>query len=82
MEVTIFVERPYLLAQDFRVEERFGFDSHLPGDRIRRHTEKTKGNNQHRTSNLQHPTARQSECRMLNAECRMGGKSRKLKAEG
>jgi hypothetical protein len=27
-------ERPYLLAQDFRVEERFGFDSHLPGDRV------------------------------------------------
>ena len=28
------VEGPHLLAQDFRVEERFGFDSHLPGDRV------------------------------------------------
>ena len=28
------VEGPYLLAEDFRVEERFGFDSHLPGDRV------------------------------------------------
>ena len=25
------IERPHLLAQDFRVEQRFGFDSHLPG---------------------------------------------------
>jgi len=23
-------KRPHLLAQDLRVEERFGFDSHLP----------------------------------------------------
>src|ERR1035438_8923901 len=43
MEVTMILERPYLLAQDFRVEERFGFDSHLPRDGIRRHPEKTKG---------------------------------------
>ena len=28
------VEGPHLLAQDFRVEERFGFDSHLPGRRL------------------------------------------------
>src|ERR1035438_6433741 len=28
------IERPHLLAQDFRVEERFGFDSHLPGKRL------------------------------------------------
>jgi hypothetical protein len=34
MEVTIIHERPDLLAQDFRVEERFGFDSHLPGKRV------------------------------------------------
>jgi hypothetical protein len=27
-------EGPHLLAQDFRVEERFGFDSHLPQDRL------------------------------------------------
>ena len=38
------IERPDLLAQDFRVEERFGFDGHLPGDRIRRHLEKSKEN--------------------------------------
>ena len=29
------VERPHLLAQDLRVEERFGFDSHLPGRGMR-----------------------------------------------
>jgi hypothetical protein len=29
MEVTMLHARPHLLAQDFRVEERFGFDSHL-----------------------------------------------------
>jgi hypothetical protein len=28
------IERSHLLAQDFQVEERFGFDSHLPGDRV------------------------------------------------
>jgi hypothetical protein len=28
------VERPHLLAQDFRVEQRFGFDSHLLGKRL------------------------------------------------
>jgi hypothetical protein len=27
-------ERPHLLAQDLRVEQRFGFDSHLPGKRL------------------------------------------------
>jgi hypothetical protein len=27
-------ERPYLLAQDFRVGKRFGFDSHLPQHRV------------------------------------------------
>ena len=27
-------ERPHLLAQDFRVEERFGFEGHLPGDSV------------------------------------------------
>jgi hypothetical protein len=34
MEVTIILEGPHLLAQDFRVEERFGFDSHLPGKKL------------------------------------------------
>jgi hypothetical protein len=29
-----YFERPHLLAQDLRVEERFGFDSHLPVDRL------------------------------------------------
>jgi hypothetical protein len=28
------IERPHLLAQDFRVEERFGFNGHLPGDGV------------------------------------------------
>ena len=37
------VERPHLLAQDLRMEERFGFESHLPGDL----------NIQHPTSNIQ-----------------------------
>ena len=27
------VVRSHLLAQDFRVEERFGFDGHLPGEK-------------------------------------------------
>jgi hypothetical protein len=39
----MILEGPHLLAQDFQVEERFGFDNHLPRDRIRRHPEKTKG---------------------------------------
>jgi hypothetical protein len=34
MEVTMILERPHLLAQDFRVKERYGFDSHVPGQRI------------------------------------------------
>jgi hypothetical protein len=50
------VERPHLLAQHFRVEERFGFDSHLPPDRIRRRRQETKGN-EHPTSNIEHPTS-------------------------
>jgi hypothetical protein len=37
-------EGTHLLAQDLRVEQRFGFDGHLPGDRIRRHLEKSKEN--------------------------------------
>ena len=48
------VKRPYLLAQDFRVEERFGFDSHLPGRRLCRNRGKTK-RIEHPTSNIQHP---------------------------
>ena len=28
------VERAHLLAQDFRMKERFGFDSHLPCNRV------------------------------------------------
>ena len=47
------VESPHLLAEDFRVEERFGFERHLLGDRIRRHSEKTKRNIQHRTTSIQ-----------------------------
>jgi hypothetical protein len=37
------IERPHLLAQDFRVEERFGFDSHLPGHRVGGAGEKPSG---------------------------------------
>jgi hypothetical protein len=35
-------EGPHLLAQDFRVEEWFGFDSHLPGDRVSGRQKETK----------------------------------------
>jgi len=28
------VESPHLLAEDFRVEERFGFERHLPRDGV------------------------------------------------
>jgi hypothetical protein len=35
------IERPHLLAQELRVEERFGFDSYLPGAKV---------GGQHRTS--------------------------------
>jgi hypothetical protein len=37
------IERPHLLAQDFRVEERFGFESHLPGDSVCGRGEKPSG---------------------------------------
>ena len=51
------IERPHLLAQDFRVEERFGFDSHLPGDRLCAIGKKPSGflldlNVEHRTPNI------------------------------
>jgi hypothetical protein len=44
-------------VRHFRVEERFGFDSHLPGDRIRRRRQETKGN-EHPTSNIERPTSK------------------------
>ena len=50
------VEGPYLLAQDFRVEERFGLDSHLRGDRVSGWGEETK-RIEHPTSNIQWPAA-------------------------
>jgi hypothetical protein len=50
-------ERPHLLAQDFRVEERFGFDSHLPGKRVSGTGKKTK-RFEHPTSNIEHPTSK------------------------
>jgi hypothetical protein len=53
------IERPHLLAQDFRVEERFGLDSHLPDRRLCTPQSKTK-RIEHPTSNIQHRTARQS----------------------
>ena len=37
------VERPRLLAQDSRVEERFGFDGHTPGARLCRIVKKRSG---------------------------------------
>ena len=51
------VERPHLLTQDFRVEERFGFDSQLPSNRVCGCGKKPSGfgNIQHPTSNNQHP---------------------------
>ena len=54
-------EGPHLLAQDFRVEQWFGFDSHLPGDKVSGDGGKTKriepptSNIQHRTSNIERP---------------------------
>jgi hypothetical protein len=51
------VEGPYLLAQYFRVEERFGFDSHLPRDRVSGAGGKTK-RIEHPTSSIRHPTSK------------------------
>jgi hypothetical protein len=70
MEVTIILERPYLLAQDFRVEERFGFDSHLPGDRVCGSWEKTK-RIEHPTSNIQQPTSKDGN-RLSAQHCHEG----------
>ena len=53
-------ERPHLLAQDFRVKERFGFNSHLPGDRVSGDGGKTK-RIEHPTSNIRHPTSKAGE---------------------
>jgi hypothetical protein len=53
-------ERPHLLAQDFRVEERFGFDGHLPQDRISGRRGKTK-KIEHPTSNIQQPTPNEGD---------------------
>jgi hypothetical protein len=39
------------------VKEQFGFDSHLPGDRISRWRGKTK-RIEHPTSNIQQPTSK------------------------
>ena len=50
-------ERPYLLAQDLRVEERFGFDSHLPGGRVCGCREKTKRVEHRTSSHLDHRKA-------------------------
>ena len=47
-------EGPHLLADHFGVEERFGFERHLPGDKTRRHPEKTN-NIEHPTTNIQRP---------------------------
>jgi hypothetical protein len=51
------IERPPLLAQDLRVEERFGFDSHLPAERVSGHGGKTK-RIEYRTSDIRHPTSK------------------------
>ena len=59
-----------MLAQDFRVEERFGFDGHLPEERIRRRRQETKGN-EHPTSNIQQPTSNAGSRHGMKAECRM-----------
>jgi hypothetical protein len=64
------IEGPHLLAQDFRVEERFGFDSHLPRDRIRRRRQKTKGN-EYPTSNIQQPTSNEGD--RVRAQRQQGG---------
>jgi hypothetical protein len=37
------VERPHLLAEDFRVEERFGFEGHWPQQRIGTDDERPRG---------------------------------------
>jgi hypothetical protein len=37
------IERPHLLAQDFRAEERFGFEGHLPQQRISTDEERPGG---------------------------------------
>jgi len=50
------IERPHLLAQDLRVEQRFGFDSHFPGERVSGDGGKTK-RIEHPTSNIRHPTS-------------------------
>jgi len=55
------IERLHLLAQDLRVEERFGFDSHLPGDRVCG-AGKKPGPFAGRTSDLQHPTSKPEHC--------------------
>jgi hypothetical protein len=39
----MILEGLHLLAQDFGVEERFGFDSHLPGKRVCAGWEKPRG---------------------------------------
>jgi hypothetical protein len=51
------VESPHLLAEDFGVEERFGFERHLPGDRVCGCREKTK-RIEHPTSNIEQPTSK------------------------
>jgi hypothetical protein len=68
--VTILLERPYLLAQDFRVEERFGFDSHLPRDRISGAGGKTK-RIEHPTSNIEQPTSKDGN-RFSARQCHEG----------
>jgi hypothetical protein len=51
------LERPHLLAQELRVKERFGFESHLPADRVFRAGGETK-HDEHRTGNSQQPTSK------------------------
>ena len=53
-------EGPHLLADDFRVEERFGFERHLPGDRVCGRREKTK-RIEHQTSNIEQPASKDGD---------------------
>jgi hypothetical protein len=61
-------EGPHLLAENFGVEERFGFECHLFSGRLCRDgkkpsafllgTDRGDGLTEHRTSNIQHPIAK------------------------
>ena len=47
-------------ADDFRVEERFGFERHLPGDRVCGRRGKTK-RIEHQTSNIEQPASKDGD---------------------